>query len=139
MNADAIRHRLRIDRRLIWLLAWLGLAGCGADDWATVRGRVRLDGKPVSDALIEFQPTSPDGSPASALTDSEGRYDLRYSFQRRGTAPGEYTVSIRTGGTFVDDEGREVECRECIPARYNTRTELRRTVRVGGNTLDFDL
>jgi hypothetical protein len=53
--------------------------------------------------------------------------------------PGEHIVSIGTAGTFIDDEGYEVERKERVPAKYNTRTELKRTVQPGRNTIDFEL
>lgn len=127
-------------RSLTPVLCCLLIAGCGSgSDLAPVRGKVTLHGQPLKDALVEFQPTAPGGSPSSAITDAEGRYELMYTFGRAGAAPGEHLVSIRTGGTRVDSEGREVECKECVPARYNTQTELKRTVKPGRNTLDFDL
>ena len=127
-------------RRLVLVLYCLVTPGCGSGhNLATVRGQVTLNGQPVQGALVEFQPTAPGGSPSSGITDAEGRYELLYTFDKSGAAAGEHIVSIRTGGTRVDSTGREVECRECIPAKYNTRTELKRTVAPGRNTLNFDL
>ena len=118
----------------------LMIPGCGsAGKLATVRGEITLNGQPLQGALIEFQPTDPRGSPSSGMTDDEGRYELMYTFAKSGAAPGEHVVSIRTGGSRVDDSGREVECRECVPAKYNSQTELWRTVEPGRNVLDFDL
>lgn len=125
---------------LLLVLCCLAIPGCGSGGkLATVRGKVTLNGQPLQGALVEFQPTDPEGSPSSGLTDAEGRYELMYTFDKPGAAPGEHVVSIRTGGTRVDDSGREVECRECVPIQYNSQTELRRTVEPGLNTLDFDL
>jgi len=127
-------------RRRAPVLCCLLIAGCGTgNDWATVKGKVTLNGQPLQNALVEFQPTAPGGSPSSGMTDAEGRYELLYTFERAGAAPGEHIVSIRTGGTRVDDSCREVECKECVPAKYNLQTELKRTVEPGRNTLDFDL
>ena len=122
------------------VLCCLLIAGCGSgNDLARVKGKVTLNGQPLKGALVEFQPTALGGSPSSGTTDAEGRYELMYTFDKRGAAPGEHVVSIRTGGTLVDSAGREVECRECVPAKYNTQTELKRTVEPGRNTLDFEL
>jgi hypothetical protein len=126
-------------RGLALVLCCLALAGCGSDNLARVRGQVTLQGQPLPRALVEFQPVAPGGSPSSGITDAEGRYELMYTFERRGATPGEHVVSIRTGGAFVDENGREVECRECVPPKYNAQTDLRRTVAPGRNTLDFDL
>ncbi len=128
---------------LVWpllVLYCLTIPGCGSGGkLAPVRGKVTLNGQPLQGALVEFQPMAPGGSPSSGVTDAEGRYELMYTFDKRGAAPGEHLVSIRTGGTRADDSGREVECRECVPAKYNSQTELKRTVEPGRNLLDFDL
>ena len=139
MKLAVLRLDACVVRGLALALSCLAIAGCGSDNMAAVRGQVTLNGQPLPGALVEFQPASPGGSPSSGTTDAEGRYELMYTFERAGAAPGEHIVSIRTGGTRVDSAGREVECRECVPAKYNTQTELRRTVAPGRNRLDFDL
>jgi hypothetical protein len=48
-------------------------------------------------------------------------------------------VSIRTSGTFFDEQGIERERKELVPAIYNARSELRRTVESGSNRIDFEL
>ena len=127
-------------RCLTPILFCLLIAGCGSgNNLATVRGRVTLNGRPLEGALVEFQPTATGGSPSSGTTDAEGRYELMYTFDTPGATPGEHAVSIRTGGTFLDNEGREADRPERVPAKYNTQTELQRTVEPGRNVLDFDL
>lgn len=116
------------------------VAGCGSDsDLAAVRGKVTLDGQPLEDAIVEFQPMSADGSPSSGRTDADGQYELMHTFDTPGAIPGEHVVTIRTAGTFFDDEGNEFEREESVPARYNTDTELKRTIDSGSNTIDFEL
>jgi hypothetical protein len=141
LNHPRVFPRLRCG--LVWpalALYCLAISGCGSDgNLATVRGTVTLNGRPLQNALVEFQPTGPHGSPSSGITDAEGRYELMYTFDKPGAIPGEHRVSIRTGGTRLDSTGQEVECKECLPAKYNTQTELQRTVQPGRNTLDFDL
>ncbi len=121
------------------VLYCLMICGCGSDKLATVRGTVTLNGQPLQNALVEFQPTALGGSPSSGMTDAEGRYELMSTFERAGALPGEHSVSIRTGGTRVDSTSQEVEFKESVPAKYNTQTELKRTVEPGRNVLDFDL
>jgi len=48
-------------------------------------------------------------------------------------------VTIRTAGTFFDDDGNELERQERVPAKYNSRSELKRTVKPSSNTIDFEL
>ena len=113
------------------------LAGCSSEsNLATVTGRVTLDGKPLEGVIVEFQPLSDDGSPSAGQTDEDGHYKLMYTFKTRGATPGEHLVTIRTAAAFYDEE-EDVE--ELIPAKYNSQSELRRTVEPKRNTFDFDL
>jgi len=116
------------------------IAGCGSgDDLAQVKGKVTLNGQPLQGATVKFQPTAEGGSPSFGETDAHGRYELMYSFNTPGVMPGEHVVSIRTAATFFDEAGNELEREERVPARYNTQTELKRTVEPGTNTINFEL
>lgn len=116
------------------------IAGCGSgSDLAEVEGKVTLNGQPLDGAVVEFQPTSGDGSPSSGRTDADGRYELMYTFDAPGAIPGEHVVTIRTTGTFFDDDGNEIEREERVPAKYNTSTDLKRTVEPGSNIINLEL
>ena len=59
-------------RCLTGLALSMSLAGCGnSPPLGTVSGRVTLDGQPLAETTVEFQPAS--GSPAYGVTDAEGR------------------------------------------------------------------
>jgi hypothetical protein len=127
-------------RSLTPILLCLVLAGCGpGDGLARVRGRVTLNGEPLEGAVVEFHSTSPGGSSASAITDAKGRYELMHTFDARGAMPGEYAVTIRTAEDCFDEQGNSLRSPERVPARYNSQTELKRTVEPGRNTIDFKL
>ncbi len=127
-------------RCLTLILFCLLMGGCGSDnDLARVKGKVTLNGEPLEGATVKFQPTAPGGSSSSGVTDADGRYELMYTFNTPGAMPGEHAVSIGTAGTFIDDEGCEVEREERVPAKYNSQTKLKRTVQPGRNTFDFEL
>jgi hypothetical protein len=127
-------------RCLTPILFCLLIAGCGSGNgFARVKGKVTFNGQPLEGATVKFQPTAPGGSSSSGVTDADGRYELMYTFNTPGATPGEHTVSIGTAGTFIDDEGCEVERPERVPARYNRRTTLKRIVRPGRNTINFEL
>ena len=135
-----LRTRLKEPVVLALLLSSLLATGCGSGNgMARVKGKISLNGQPLEHATIEFRPTADGGAPSSGQTDADGRYELMYTFDTPGALPGEYIVSIRTAGTFFDDDCNEREREERVPARYNNQTELKRTVESGRNRFDFDL
>lgn len=116
------------------------LTGCGSEDGlAKVKGKVTLDGQPLEGAVVQFQPTGGNSSSSAGITDSEGRYELMFTFTTPGAIPGEHIVSIRTAKSYYEEERCGDEKDERVPTRYNSRTELSRTVEPGRNTIDFDL
>lgn len=113
--------------------------GCGGEgpELASVEGTVKLGGQPLDAAKVVFTPVGP-GRPASARTDASGHYELVYSRDDGGAMLGEHTVSISTH-TAGDPDSGTPGSPERVPARYNVRTELKKTVESGGNVIDFDL
>ena len=142
-NVPAERTRPATTKAASWLAPVVGcllLAGCGSgNDRAAVRGKVTLNGRPLADAIVQFQPVAPNGSPSAAKTDAQGRYELMSTFSTPGAIPDEHLVTIRSAATYYDEEDCGAEQRERIPAKYNAQSELRRTVKPGRNTIDFDL
>ncbi len=125
--------------RAAFLLLLPLLAGCGTDgpELAPVEGTVKLDGQPVAEALIMFTPVA-GGRPAGGRTDAAGHYELTYSRDAAGAMTGEHTVTISTFRA-KDPESGTPGAPELVPAVYNTKTELKKTVEAGGNVIDFDL
>jgi len=117
-------------------LAALTLAGCGQSPpkLADVAGSVTLDGKPVSNVMLEFQPTGGTGSPSIGYTDRDGTYRLRFSRERWGAVPGVHLVRID-----FDLGSNDRPPVVSIPAKYNRDSKLHRELRPGHNHLMFDL
>ena len=121
------------------------ITGCGPavdPGYHPVSGTVTLDGAPLVDAVVAFQPTG-EGSSGTGRTDENGTYILYYASQRPGAKVGENRVviskeSIASSG---DDEFAVVteEEGELLPARYNRETELTATVTDSDNVIDFAL
>jgi hypothetical protein len=119
----------------------------GPPELGQVTGTITLNGKPVKNLAVVFQPDS--GRPARATTNAEGRYDLFYIHDMRGTKLGHNRVEIAareerdqiiadwTGG------GNAVLKLQApgpsIPARYNTKSTLEADVKPGDNVFDFKL
>ncbi|MGY8770819.1 MAG: carboxypeptidase regulatory-like domain-containing protein [Pirellulales bacterium] len=119
----------------------LSVAGCGGAptyDTGLVTGTVTLDGSPLPSARIQFQPDG--GSPSSGLTDSSGKYKLKYTRSTMGAEPGNHSVSISTFNEGDSDaEPPVASSPETVPTKYNSDTELTAEVVKGPNTHNFDL
>jgi hypothetical protein len=114
--------------------------GCGSpENVGQVSGKVTLDGHPLAGARVRFTPKAT-GSPSSAITDASGNYSLVYTRDINGAEIGEHTVSISTYSKGdADAEPPKPSVPEKVPAKYNTKRELTRTVKAGSNTINFEL
>jgi hypothetical protein len=111
------------------LLLFVLLAGCSKSgpEVAPVSGHVTLDGRPLENADVVFQPEGAK-SPSYGRTDAEGYYELGYKRGVPGAIIGEHTVSIYVSPEVV-----------AKPPRI-AKTEIRRTVESGeDNVFNFDV
>lgn len=141
---------------LKWLLVsslalLAGCTGVSADysnlDLASVSGTVTLDGQPLPNAYVVFE--ADDKTFSFGSTDANGQYTLQFNSQRAGTTPGSKVVRITSNGAAgevyeqdpdgVTEEGTSSASAEKIPAKYNTKSELKATIESGSNTFDFEL
>jgi hypothetical protein len=114
------------------------LAGCGRPehpDVGRVSGVVTLDGQPLAEATVMFQPTQ--GRASIATTDSAGKYSLTYLDGVPGALLGAHNVIIRT--EIPGEDGQPPIAKEKLPKKYHERTELTAEVKRGSNTFDFAL
>ena len=116
------------------------VAGCSKNDGPEVgyvTGLVTLNSQPLSNATVEFVPVdNPTQRPSTAITDSNGKYDLFYSATRKGAALGQHTVTIKK---FKSDSSDTKESTVLTPAKYAKPGELKAKVEKGSQTIDFDL
>ncbi len=106
--------------------------GCGRSDLpplGRVRGTVTLDGKPLSGAVVTFQPEK--GRPAVANTDSNGNYEVMYTDGVRGATVGRNSVRV----LWPDGESGSAP----IPDKYNAKSTLTFEVKPGNNTFDIKM
>jgi len=133
------------------------LTGCGGSgdkpELGQVTGTITLDGEPLTGIAVVFFPES--GRPARGKTDADGKYELTYIRQERGTKLGRNRVEIAPDEEGEDErEAEEASSGEGesrsrvvakkgskpkIPARYNTKSELEAVVKAGENVFDFQL
>lgn len=113
-------------------------AGCGggapsdSPELGTVTGVVTLNGNPLPNVSVTFQPE--EGKPSFGGTNDAGVYELVYSKDANGAKIGQHTVRITTPTEGPEDVGKDP-----IPAQYNTKSTLKKEVKAGANQIDFDL
>lgn len=115
------------------VVAWfvVALAGCGTDDPLNrqpVSGTVSLDGQPLANGTIEFQPLKK-GVGSGAVIE-KGEFVIPAA---KGLPPGEYIV--RVSAAADDGEPQEFPGEsdnlavELIPAEFNTESDVRFSVK----------
>ena len=138
--------RARFDSASAWCMRLSSLfmmllvataAGCGPSRPALLpaEGVVTLDGKPLAEASVIFQPTA-GGRPAAGVTDAEGRFKLGTFSPRDGAVPGAHVVTVaRSEGTSPSDT------RWISPKVYSLADQsgLSATVASGSTKFTFDL
>ncbi|MHC2065860.1 DUF4198 domain-containing protein [Bremerella sp. T1] len=119
----------------VWIavLALIVLSiGCSSSsETVPVHGHVLLDGKPLANAEIIFQP---EGKRASiGQTNKDGYYELTFTAMQEGGVVGLNRVMITKEAGGPDGD-------EMIPRQYNVDTELTAdVVDSGDNEFNFDL
>lgn len=77
------------------LLLCVFATGCGGGlGTVPAGGSVTVDGKPAEGVLVLFTPDSPEGMPASGVTDATGTFKLTTEINGDGALPGAYKVAI---------------------------------------------
>jgi hypothetical protein len=122
--------------------------GCGSSpyDLVPVAGTVKLDGKPLGGAVVNFQPKSGGsanvGPGSNGRTDEAGHYELNTINDEAGAVVGSHRVRIysyspESPSVEDTDSGQALER---VPERYNYRSELTYKVPAeGSNQANFDL
>ena len=133
VRPPAGRHSLR---SILIAVMCLIIPGCGNDlNLGQVTGKVTLDGKPVPNAFITFEPQF-GGRPAMAKSDESGAYELQFNQSNSGALIGEHHVRISTEDRTPDDK----LIPEIIPKAYRSAEGfIPVTVNSGNNVIDLEL
>ncbi|MDR0521115.1 MAG: carboxypeptidase-like regulatory domain-containing protein, partial [Planctomycetaceae bacterium] len=110
------------------------ISGCGTDlGPGKVSGTVTLDGQPLPDATVTFQPESGGVVPMGG-TDANGKYKLYYADAKAGAQPGRYKVCVSTAAPHLG-------IAESVPAKYllPETTDVIVDIKKGTNTIDVEL
>ncbi len=136
-----------------WLLVLaaggLLLAGCGGADYelAPVSGRVIINGKPLADIKVSFQPVSkrpddPNPGPGSyGTTDTEGRYTLRtIEPDADGAVVGKHIVRLTTKPPEqAPEDDLTPVYKEAVPLRWRDGSQTFEVPAEGTDQADFEL
>ncbi|WP_437221985.1 hypothetical protein SH661x_002576 [Planctomicrobium sp. SH661] len=112
---------------LAGMVLLVGGSGCSrrpGPELASVKGIVLLDGKPLPNASLLFQPSGEFASPSYGVTGKDGRFELSFNRYKKGAMPGEHEVSLSTAGLVVATDGKETYQDESLPARYHRDSKL---------------
>ncbi|MBA2118011.1 carboxypeptidase regulatory-like domain-containing protein [Bremerella alba] len=128
--------------RLTMLVALTTTLGCfgGRPDleFGNAHGKVILQGAPLADATVRFQPES--GRPSYGKTNQQGEYTLNFMGREWGALVGNHQVAITTEDRIENPENGESRWqKEILPPKYNAQTELTAVVDPGENEINFTL
>lgn len=128
---------------LFTLALCIALTGCGTGgeslpELADVSGIVTIDGAPLTNAKVIFEPQNASdkskGKASSATTQSDGSYTLEYNSDVSGASLGKHNVIVMKLSDNPEEAGKQL-----VPSKYNEKTELTAEVTEGSNTINFDL
>jgi hypothetical protein len=104
-----------------------------------VSGQITLDGKPVPQAQISFQPQGP-GPGSYGRTDDDGRFTLKNVLDDRpGAVPGPQAVRITTGKQQQPDSDSTAVTGELAPAKFLDGSVTFDVPAQGTDAANFDL
>lgn len=131
-------------KKVLLLSLLLALCGCTGGsgepvpELADVSGVVTIDGAPLINAKVIFEPQEATDNArrraSSATTQHDGSYTLEYNEDVSGASLGKHKVMILKLTDNPEDAGKQL-----VPPQYNDQSELTAEVAAGGNTINFDL
>ena len=126
-----------MDRRTLALICCIvAVTGCGGVQRESLEGVVTLDGQPLQNGYITFQPQSDTRGPTAGAQIDSGKFAIPAS---KGTFAGHFRVEIistrLSGRTIADRDGTLVPAKEqFLPKKYNVQSNLE--VQVNPNELN---
>ena len=126
-----------VSKTVCSLICMVLIAGCSGGgeplpELTEVTGTVTLDGKPLENISVIFQPEAADQASSRGTTNAEGKFKLMYNQDASGAVSGKHKV--RFAVMDADSTG-------LLPEKY-TRTnsvETADVTKVGPNNFQFEL
>lgn len=124
------------------LCAVLFTIGCSGDaasgpPRATVRGKITLDGAPVTGGEIRFRPAA-EGAETSVMISADGSYQIDLLENGPVVGPNKVFIEWYRPTDEKNDQGNPI-FEPAIPAKYNTKTTLAVEMKAGKNEHNFNL
>lgn len=137
-------------RARLFLLGVLLSAGCGKSDVVPVSGTVTIDGQPLANATVVFEPDSDAKEPgpgSTGVTDENGRYTLQVmTTNAPGARVGKHKVKITAYEGDAKAPSSDPNAvknpfgKPLVPLEYNAQSTLIFEVPAKGtSTADFKL
>ncbi len=101
----------------VLLLGFCALVGCSDNGLVPVKGLVLVDGKPIENAAVLFQPEG-GGVPATGVTGPNGEFTLSTAGVGEGATAGMNGVSVVK--SVVAQPNKKIEESEIVPMKYET-------------------
>ncbi len=138
-----------MDVPCVALIFTLTAFGCGKSapyEVVPVSGKVTLDGEPLSNARLTFQPMAGSsqnrevGPGSVGFSDESGTYVLETVYPvSKGAVVGAHTVRISTGTTESDADNARIVGEKVPPWYLDGTVRLRRKITSSTDDLDFAL
>jgi hypothetical protein len=146
-NSRPRKSSIRAQQLLWGCSLLLALAGCGGDsiERTVVKGKVTFDGQPLATGTILFVPEQGTvGAPVQCKIENGEFSSAGQTSDKRGAVVGPNKVEItaykESGKQIKNPDGvMEAEVIQYIPAKYNTKTELIKSISSGINDYSFNL
>jgi hypothetical protein len=123
----------------------IGCLGCNkGPELVPITGRVTYQGRPVKDFAVIFV-SQEGGRPCMGQTDQDGKYELLYTENAKGTRPGKNKVYLRYNPTTVEASaafqgGRRLADVDAIQNKYGDENTTPLVFDIkGSQVLDLDL
>jgi hypothetical protein len=124
-----------------WLSIAMGMTvtGCGGPELVPVSGTITLDGDPLADAYVTFEPV--EGTlelVSTGITDEAGRYTLACG-EQPGALPGMHRIQLTTVAPGSHTDELSVLPRDKIPPHYQDGSLTYEVPAEGTDAADFPL
>ena len=126
---------------LVAVCVTVGFVGCGGpadfEGLQPVKGKVTLDGQPVTDGFVQFWPADKTQPTSYAQINSDGTYELTAGEGQMGAVAGQHKVTVNGPEENSFDDAPQPDV--AVPEIYSMVDTTPITVEVQGGENNIDL